>query len=621
MDVSISLIVVTQNNSEKNRFLYGHASERRGLFFVGGYEMKKSNKSKSHPISIGGQALIEGVMMQGGDAVAMSVRTPDGKIVTEAKRKKPTPKWMKIPVVRGVVSFVSSLVTGTDCIMKSSQQAFPEEETPSVGATIFATFLGVIIAVAAFMLLPSFLSSLISDYIIELNVLAHSLIEGCLRIVLFVLYLLLVSKMSDIRRTFMYHGAEHRTINCFESGDAVIVENAQKCSTRHNRCGTTFLFFVMTVSILVFSLISWLVQLILGYMLNKWLLMLIRLLCLPLVAGLSYELLRFLAKYPNNKVAALFRAPGLALQRLTTFKPDDDMTEVAIKAFTTVLKMNEDPSYPEREFGEYVVSEVREEISALLESRGKDVCDGDWIICFVTGLKRGMLGEKRIIDKESYAKICEMLERRLNGEPLDYIIGESEFYGMKFFVNENVLIPRPETELLCEIAIKEIGEKKLTVLDLMTGSGCIAGAIKNNTNATVVASDVSEEALKVARVNLISLGAETVKSDVFKSLEDRTFDLIVSNPPYIVTNVIETLQEEVQKEPFIALDGGEDGLRFYREIANQSPARLNEGGMLLLEIGYDQADAVCSLLNEAFCEITVIKDLEGHDRIIKARKK
>lgn len=412
--------------------------------------MKKEKKEKKKVCRIGGQALIEGVMMQGATSIAMSVRSPDGKIVTEAKRRKGTGVWGKIPLVRGMISFVSSLITGTKCIMKSSQQAFPEEETPSTAATVISGVLGVVIAIAAFMLLPGWLADIMQQWL-NLNVLLKSLIEGVIRIVIFVVYLLLISRMKDIRRTFMYHGAEHRTINCYEHGMDVEVKNVQTCSTRHNRCGTTFLFFVMIVSILVFALVNWLVGLILGYTPDRWVLMGIRLLCLPLVAGISYELLRFLALLPDNKFVDIFRAPGLGLQRLTTYPPQDEMAEVAITAFEAVLKMDADPSYPEREFGEYLVCETVAELYKKFDNANVDRADADWIVAYFTNVKRSELQSSfKKIDKSTYLNICDAADKRLEGTPLDYILGESDFYGIKIKVNQNVLIPRPETELLCE---------------------------------------------------------------------------------------------------------------------------------------------------------------------------
>ncbi|MDD7157446.1 MAG: peptide chain release factor N(5)-glutamine methyltransferase [Firmicutes bacterium] len=583
--------------------------------------MKKEKKEKKKVCRIGGQALIEGVMMQGAASIALSVRSPDGKIVTEAKRRKGSGVWGKIPLIRGMISFIASLITGTQCIMKSSRQAFPEEETPSAGMTVLSGLIGVVIAIAAFMLLPGFLADLIRQWL-GLNVLLKSLIEGLIRITLFVLYLLLISRMKDIRRTFMYHGAEHRTINCYEHGMEVEVENVQTCSTRHNRCGTTFLFFVMVVSILLFALVNWLVELILGYDPGKWVLMGVRLACLPFVAGISYELLRFLALLPDNKFVDIFRAPGLGLQRLTTYPPEDEMAEVAITAFEAVLKMDADPTYPEREFGEYLVCETLDELYKKFDRAGIDRADADWIAVYFTNVKRSELKScRKKIDKATYLNICDAADKRIKGVPLDYILGETEFYGMKIKVTEDVLIPRPETELLCEQAIGYIGEKKLGVLDLCTGSGCIAAVIASKTDAVVTAVDVDEKALSVARENCRGLNVECVRADMFENLFGRKFDVIISNPPYIRSGDLGSLQKEVQSEPILALDGGEDGLKFYREIAEKSPGFLNENGVIMLEIGFDQAEAVTALLAADFTDIRVQKDLEGNDRMVIARKK
>lgn len=582
--------------------------------------MKKEKQCAKKTCRIGGQALIEGVMMQGATAMAMSVRAPDGKIVTEAKRRKGMGVWAKIPIIRGMISFVSSLVTGTQCIMKSTAQAFPEEEKPSTGATVIATLVGVAIAVALFMLLPGWIADIIAQYA-SFNILVRSLVEGVIRITLFVLYLFLVSRMNDIKRTFMYHGAEHRTINCYERGTDVCVENVQKCSTRHNRCGTTFLFFVMITSILVFSLVAWIMQQILGYLPDKWTLMGIRLLCLPLIAGLSYELLRFLALLPENKFVDIFRAPGLGLQRLTTYPPQDEMAQVAITAFEAVLKMDDDPTYPEREFGEYVLCEVRDEFARKFSAAGKDPVESEWIICDAANVKRSQLGEKRIIEKETYASICETAEKCLAGEPLDYVLGRSEFYGLTLTVTPDVLIPRPETEQLCEQALEFLKTKKnAKAWDLCCGSGCIATVLAEKTDAVVLATDVSEKAIAVARKNTAERGVKVEIRDMFGTGDGEKFDLIVSNPPYVRSGEIEALQPEVRREPVIALDGGDDGLKFYRIIASESPARLNSGGALMLEIGYDQAADVTALLSAsgAFRDIVVQKDLEGHDRIVKA---
>lgn len=584
----------------------------------------KENKQKLNRTFIGGQALMEGVMMQGATSMAMTVRTESGDILTETKRLSPKKWYNKVPVLRGCVAFVKSLVGGTSALMKSAEVIYPEEETPGKASFAIAAVLGVVFAVALFILLPSFVASMIDKYLISLSVLAFALIEGLLRILIFVLYLLIVSRMKDIRRTFMYHGAEHRTINCFEHGLELTVENVQKCSTRHNRCGTTFLFFVMVVSILVFSLATWILSLLGWADLGVLAKMGIRLLLLPFVAGLSYELLRFLAILPDNFFVNIFRAPGLALQRLTTYPPEDEMAEIAIISFNLVREMDADPTIKPHKFGEFTMPQLKKFVSDKLAAAGiTEQAETDWLIAAALGLKRGELSSVEKTDYKQYRKVADYAAKRVKGVPLDYITGYSEFYGFKVKVNENVLIPRLDTEILADEVIKYLNrtEKDCEVLDLMTGSGCIALAIAKKTSARVTASDVSAEAIKVAEQNLAGTGAQVVMSDGFKSLPDKTFDLIVSNPPYIRRGEIDSLAPDVTCQPRIALDGGEDGLDFYRLIALEAPVRLTEGGMLFLEIGFDQREEVTALLDKDFTDIECIKDYGGNDRVIVARKK
>ncbi len=564
---------------------------------------------------------MEGVMMRGATSMAMAVRTEDGDILTETRRLKGKRWYSRVPILRGCVAFVSSLISGTETLLKSSEVIYPEEETPSKGAYLFSAILGVLLAVGLFILLPSFIASLIFPETAGMTVLWYSLIEGGTRILIFILYLVLVSMLKDIRRTFMYHGAEHRTINCYEKGLPLTADNVQTCSTRHNRCGTTFLFFVMVVSILVFSLITWLLSLLGWTDISALARMGIRLLFLPIVAGLSYELLRFLAILPDNAFVNIFRAPGLALQRLTTYPPEKDMAEVAIVAFNLVLEMDANPTIQPHAFGEFTMSELKNLVKTRLEKAGiEEDAETDWLICAALKVKRGALSSIEKTTLAQYRKVTELLRKRESGIPLDYITGFSEFYGIRLEVNESVLIPRIDTEFVADEVIKYAKTlENPTVLDLMTGSGCIALAIKKNVNAVVTASDLSDEALVVASKNLKGQ-ATIIKSDCFESIEG-VFDIIVSNPPYIKTAVIETLDKAVTVQPLTALDGGEDGLDFYRRIAKDAPAHLSDEGKLFLEIGYDQADEVSELLKESFEEIEVKKDYGGNDRLIIATKR
>ena len=226
----------------------------------------------------------------------------------------------------------------------------------------------------------------------------------------------------------------------------------------------------------------------------------------------------------------------------------------------------------------------------------------------------------REVTEEELAQYKEMLEKRSAHIPLQQIIGRQSFMGLDFYVDENVLIPRQDTELLVEEALQELHDG-MRILDLCTGSGCILlSLLKYSNDCEGIGADISEDALKVAERNRVQLGLENaafVKSDLFEAVEGK-FDMLVSNPPYICSDVIDTLMPEVREhEPRLALDGSADGLRFYRRILADCGAYLKPGGMLFFEIGYDQGEAVKRLMEEnGFLEVEVKKDYGGLDRVV-----
>lgn len=284
-------------------------------------------------VSIGGQAVIEGIMMKNNDKYAIAVRKPDKEIEVKIEKYKPAGnkcRLFRIPVVRGVFNFVESLVIGVKTLMYSAE-FYEEEEDKAKDNTADGLFMfltvgfSIVLAIGLFMLLPAFLASLLDDLVG--NHFLLGLIEGVIRLVIFILYVVLISKMDDIKRTFMYHGAEHKCINCLEAGDELTVENIIKHSRFHKRCGTSFLFIVMIVSILVFMCIR---------TDTVWMRLLYRVLLVPVVAGISYEFIKFAGKY-DNPVANILSKPGLWVQRLTTKEPTEDMVEVAVKAVEGVL--------------------------------------------------------------------------------------------------------------------------------------------------------------------------------------------------------------------------------------------------------------------------------------------
>lgn len=593
------------------------------------------SKKNSKTTSIGGQAVLEGVMMRGESAMATAVRDVDGIIRVETKRVTPPKQrnaFLRLPIIRGVVSFLSSFIGGTKVLTRSAE-VFGEGEPSKfekwvaeklkidvMGIVItFSLVLGLALAVLLFMWAPQAVRKLIENLVgaeFEFDIWAKNFIEGGLKLLIFVSYILLVSLMKDIRRTFMYHGAEHKTISCYEKGLELTVENAKQCSRVHNRCGTTFMVFVMVISILVFALFESLV----GSAIEGVWRVLLKIALLPVVAGLSYELLKGLAKtdfwlfYP-------LKVPGLLLQRITTREPDDKMLEVAITAFKAVMEMDADKTIGEREF---VVTKPRTEVLAEVKTKLAnhgitEEAEAEWIVSLTLGVKRDELDEKTPVTPKNIDKINKIVDERITGRPLWYCIGDTDFYGFTIKVDERVLIPRPETELLVYNALPYLGAQK-TALDMCTGSGAIAIAVNKKTGATVTAVDKSADALSLATENAKLNGAdiEFVESDMFTALGDRKFDVILSNPPYIRTEDLSTLQIEVKDfEPKMALDGGKDGYDFYRIIANNAKSYLNEKGVLLLECGIDQAQTVANLL-EGYTDVTIIKDYENIDRIVKA---
>ncbi len=616
--------------------------------------MSKDNidkKSKAvRRTSIGGQAVLEGVMMKGNRSIATAVRTAGGDITVESKYIKSAKErnvFFRLPFIRGVVNLVTQLFQGTGIILRSAEVYgdFAEPSkfdkwvadkfkiNPMNVLMAFSVVLGIVLAVGLFVFLPNFLSGLICDNVAAiagspLKSLWYSLIEGGIMIAIFICYILLVTLMKDVRRVFMYHGAEHKVISCYEHGLELTVENAKKMRREHSRCGTTFLFFVVTVSILVFVLINFMLDrcgLLVG---NKVLDALIKLgfklLFLPVVAGVSYELLKLLAK-SDCLLVRILRAPGMALQKLTTKEPTDDMLEVSLTAFKTVMAMDENPNLAERKF-EISVPYAIARKNAEQVAKDADAADMDWLFAETAGVRRSGLSELKALTKQQYDKVMEIAKLMSDGTPLQYALGNTDFYGIRLAVNKNVLIPRPETEELAERAIAEASAmqsegRKIRVLDLCTGSGAIALAVALKSGAEVSASDVSEGALQVARANALNVGADIkfIKSDMWTDIADE-FDVIVSNPPYIPTEDIKTLDGRVKGfEPLLALDGGDDGLRFYREIALGLDGHLAKNGVLLLEFGINQADAVAEIF--ADYDTRIIKDMAGIERIAIVKRK
>lgn len=312
-------------------------------------------KKKNEYVAVGGQALMEGIMMKGPKGMAMSLRLPDGTIETQMKdfvsiRKKFKP--FNIPLIRGVVSFIESMISGYKLLMESAEKTSLEDMEaeneskldkwlsdhfgPKMMAVIgfIAAVLGIGISFLLFMYLPSLLFDLTNKYLAKGAIeMWRAVFEGVIRVIIFIVYMALVARMKEIRRVYMYHGAEHKTIFAFEHGKELTVANIREEKRFHPRCGTSFIFVTIILSILISSIVSIAFPELTA---NRWVWIATKVLMLPAIMGIGFEFIQLAGKYPN-KFTRLLSAPGLLMQRITTVEPTDDIIEVAIEAMKGAL--------------------------------------------------------------------------------------------------------------------------------------------------------------------------------------------------------------------------------------------------------------------------------------------
>jgi release factor-specific protein-(glutamine-N5) methyltransferase len=576
---------------------------------------------------VGGQAVIEGVMMRGRKSLATAVRTPKGNIEIDFKDNRPVTKKypiLNIPFLRGFFILIESMKVGMESLNYSASFIEDESEEPSkfekwldnkfgekansvlMAITMFISF---IFAIGLFVALPTGIASIFKGIGIS-NVMLN-LIEAFIRIIILLLYMFFISKLSDIYRVFQYHGAEHKTIFCYEAMEELTVENVKKQSRLHPRCGTNFLFLVMFVSIVVFSFTGW------GGILER---LALRIVLIPVVTGISYEIIKWLGKN-DSMLARIIAYPGLKLQLLTTKEPDDSQIEVAIAS----LKAAEGIKDPNKNIEELINTGT-----STLKDKGIDTArlDAELLLGSVIERNRVYLitHKEEEVNEEDTKKYFDLIEKRRNKMPVKYILNKCEFMGVDFYVEEGVLIPRDDTEILVEEVLKNIEENELIqVCDLCCGSGAIGIALAYfRQNIIVDLIDYYPIPEKVSLINIQKNNMENrvsfIKSDLLeKPMESKKiYDIIVSNPPYIEEEEIGRLMDDVKNyEPRTALNGGIDGLDFYRKIIDQSQHVLKKSGILAFEIGYNQGETVKLLMEDNnFSNVRVIKDFACLDRIV-----
>ena len=537
---------------------------------------------------VGGQAIIEGVMMRGSKGLATAIRTPSGKIEVNVKKTKPITKkykFLNIPIIRGAVVLIDSLIVGIKTLNYSAS-FFEEDEEESKfdiwlkeklgdkGANDLLVMISLLVAAGLFLGIPTAIASLFKNT--GISSVALNLIEAIIRIAILIAYMFLISKLDDIYRVFQYHGAEHKTIFCYEADEKLTVENVRKFGRLHPRCGTNFLFLTMLVSVILFSLTGW------G---GFWQRLILRIVLMPIVAGITYEIIKWLGR-TESKLGKIIAYPGLKLQELTTKEPDDAQLEVAIES----LKAAEGIEY-KKKIGELLIDGNK-----ILKEANIDtyILDTQLLLGKVLGKDKLHLitNKEEEVSKFKEREFYSLIEKRKNKMPISYILKTTEFMSLDLHVEEGVLIPRGDTEILVEETLKFMDEdKEYEVCDLCCGSGAIGISIaylRENTKVDLVIN------------------------------QQKKYDILVSNPPYIKEEVIDTLMEDVKDyEPHTALSGGNDGLDFYRRIVDDSDKILKENGILAFEIGHDQGEEVSNLMIEkGYKNVRVVKDLAGLDRVV-----
>lgn len=577
---------------------------------------------------IGGQAVLEGVMMRGERSMALSIRDETGNIHTETTRLSDKKPWYRrVPFLRGVINLVISMVDGFKIIGKSADFMVDDVDIDGKGNGAImglSMLLGIVLALALFVGLPTAVSAGIFA-LFKIDASTHvwlkSLIEGVAKMIVLVVYMASISTMKEIKRVFMYHGAEHKTISCYENELPLTVENVQKCSRYHDRCGTSFIVFVVVLSIVLMMVLD-VVCAACGFTAfldtkNWWLRMLLKIALLPLTAGVSYEVLMGLAK-TNFVLFRPLKWLGKQFQKLTTREPDDGMCEVAIASFEAVLAMDADPDLPERRFQQPLTAEQFKQLvsDGLVPLTG--VKDVDWLTAATLKIDRKDLDKPDLKIPFAWTyRLTHDIERIRSGEPWQYVLEREQFGGLDYYVDNDVLIPRPETELVVEQALRFVDDGH-KVLDLCCGSGIVGVTIATRKKVDVTFADVSEKAIRIAKFNAKNnnVKAKFVVTNMFEKLGDEQYDVIVCNPPYIETATIDTLDSSVKDyEPHLALDGGADGLDFYRTLAAEAHKHLTDHGVLVMEIGYNQGETVPELFENRY-NTDVFKDYSHNDRIV-----
>ncbi len=564
---------------------------------------------------IGGQSLVDGIVMVGKKCTAVVRRKSSGRISVETLNRctrKSKGFANKIFIIRGIVHFVKVVgygVLNLGLCNKDGQDASNGSAVKlmrNIGKKILTLLLGVLLLILVFVLLPEYIVDILKIKSIQVV----SIVKVSIRAFVVILYLMLVSKNKDLSSILRYHCAEHKTINCYELGNKLTIENVKNASRFHRKCGSSFITYII-----IWYFILQLVISRYSFFTN----VLVEILILPLAIGLSYEIIEYMERRSSAFASILFSISKV-LQMLTTSEPSDGEIEVAIVALKTCEGIKVKNTIKELFLtGRSILREASIDSYAL---------DSRLILEYCIGVTPAQVFTSEIeVSKEDEERYLGLINQRRNGKPLAYMIGKKEFYGNDFIVKEGVLIPRPDTEILVEKVLEILKSKKnyTSICDLCSGSGAVGISIqKNNDTVNCTYIDNYDIPIKVIEENIYMYDLKSrsyiVKSNLLNFFieNDLVLDGIVSNPPYVKTSEIDSLMKDVKNyEPVEALDGGEDGLDYYRKICEQAKSVLIENGFIAFEIPCNKAfDIMYIMTNNDFVNIDIYKDIADRDRVI-----
>ena len=562
----------------------------------------ENNKRKK--ITVGGVALFNGIIFTS-DYRQVAVQKEGEKINSRSTNLIKDKRIIsKIPVIRGLLGIGNQIGNSIPDFMRSSG----EEEKSSKLNTLLLYAILIVACISIPVLISAFFSG---KY--------QSIIQALIIALEFVMYICMLKSIPDLDTLFKYHGAEHKAVNAYENLklEEINLENVRKQSRFHKRCGGNFIvYFVILTMLSTLLPIENLIIKALSMML----------LCIFNI-GLAYEVVNLLSKF--KKPFDIINYPATLIQLFTTKEPTDEMLKLAIYGVLGSTR---------KENGITPLEYLKKYTSENLKNKEYETTDIYSILEYVTGVDRNRLllqKDRYLISLNNEIEADRLLNKYYNENyPLQYITHKQYFYNELYYVDENVLIPRADSEILVEKAIEYIEKENLkSAIDLCTGSGALGiSTARNSDIETMTLIDISLGAISVANKNILSndvgLKVKTKVSDLLSEViketatdEEKKVDIIISNPPYIKTEVISTLQKEVQKEPHLALDGGKDGLEFYIRIFKEAKEVLKPNGLLMLEIGYDQLDDIKNIVkeNSEYTLLESVKDYGGNDRVVICR--